>query len=195
MLGFQPDFYECAVCMSIPDNLMTMQCPVCSTTACKNCLQDYTDKSKNIPKGNYVCVVCHKDYKMREPNKLMIQFLSKVLKFECATCQRYWSFHEYQTHQQQGRCKKDPNAHNNISNIKSMLSSSATAPSAAVSQPPQPVAPLAPMPVAVQQPSGTLQISLYVCEKDSKNVIEFNFKTGRVQKCTVNMDLTFQHNF
>jgi len=51
------------------------------------------------------------------------------------------------------------------------------------------------MPVAVQQPSGTLQISLYVCEKDSKNVIEFNFKTGRVQKCTVNMDLTFQHNF
>lgn len=76
-----------------------------------------------------------------------------------------------------------------------MLSSSATVPSAAVSQPPQPVAPLAPMPVAVQQPSGTLQISLYVCEKDSKNVIEFNFKTGRVQKCTVNMDLTFQHNF
>lgn len=37
--------------------------------------------------------------------------------------------------------------------------------------------------------------SLYICERDSKVVFEFNIPKGIVNKCTVNMEANFQHNF
>lgn len=82
-LSFQPEYYECSVCMSIPEDFMILECPVCSCHACRKCLEDYTSKSKKVPHGNHICVICHKDFKMKKPNKMMIALLEKVYMFEC----------------------------------------------------------------------------------------------------------------
>jgi hypothetical protein len=68
-LSFQPEYYECSTCIEIPADLKILECPVCGTLTCKKCLEQYTSKDKNkVAPGNYNCVVCHKDYKMKEPN-------------------------------------------------------------------------------------------------------------------------------
>jgi len=61
-----------------------------------------------------------------------------------------------------------------------------------------------PIPV-VLAPSATLNISssssktkitiVYVCEKDSKTVLEYNIPQGIVTKRTVNMEQNWLHNF
>lgn len=42
ILGFQPDYYECPVCMSIPTASKILECPLCKQRACQDCLRGYT---------------------------------------------------------------------------------------------------------------------------------------------------------
>lgn len=53
---------------------------------------------------------------------------------------------------------------------------------------------LAPKQIAVQVKQMKMT-SLYICERDSKFVFEFNIPEGIVKKCAVNMEMNFQHNF
>lgn len=55
---------------------------------------------------------------MLTPNKIMMQLLTKVIKFDCPLCLRYWSYEDYQTHKLKGNCKKDPSAPNAVTNLK-----------------------------------------------------------------------------
>ena len=147
-LNFKPEYYECSVCMSIPPDLSILECPVCACRSCKTCLQQFTSKQQaKVQKGNYQCVICNKEFKMKETNKMMIKILQQVIKFECALCNRYWSFAEFATHKAQGQCRKDPSAPNNIQNMgKGIMASQST--SSLGHYQPQPVKPSAP----VQQP-------------------------------------------
>lgn len=52
---------------------------------------------------------------MKEPNKLMLLLMNKVIKFECQSCARYWSYEDYQMHKLRGNCRKDPYATNQTS--------------------------------------------------------------------------------
>lgn len=54
---------------------------------------------------------------MVAPNKLMMQLLQKLFKFECEDCQRYWSYEDYIMHNLQGRCVKAANADNNVADL------------------------------------------------------------------------------
>jgi len=85
--------------MEIPTGSIILECPVCASRGCKDCLTDFTAKScKNLaanPKDHYTCFVCHKEYRMKEPNKVMLQILHKVLKFDCSACQRFWSYEDF----------------------------------------------------------------------------------------------------
>ncbi len=92
-LGFQPDYYECSTCMCIPTSAEILECPVCANRNCENCLKEFTKQAKN--QGYYKCTICLKEYKMKATNKLMMLLLTKVVKFDCEKCQRYWSFEDF----------------------------------------------------------------------------------------------------
>lgn len=195
-LNYQPEYFECSICMEIPTGSDILECPVCAARGCKDCLKDFTTKKVKgaLQPDMYTCVICLKEYKMKEPNKIMMQVLTKVLKFDCTSCQRYWSYEDFQTHKLKGNCKKDPNAVNNVSILKieqeqhTSLQQSASKPVIA----PQIVAPK----VQIISPSAGIKLtSLYICERDSKQVFEFNVNTNQVNKCQVNMEMNFQHNF
>ena len=49
---------------------------------------------------------------MKEPNKLMMQLMTQVFKFDCENCHRYWSFEDFKMHKVRGLCKQDPRAKN-----------------------------------------------------------------------------------
>ena len=51
---------------------------------------------------------------MKEPNKLIIKLMEKVVKFECEECGRYWSFEDFSMHKIRGQCRKDPYATNQV---------------------------------------------------------------------------------
>ena len=55
---------------------------------------------------------------MQPSNKIMMTLLTKIFKFECTACDRYWDFNNYQNHKKNGNCKKDPNAVNTIGSLK-----------------------------------------------------------------------------
>lgn len=120
MLSVQPDYFECSICMEIPAQLDVLECPVCCCHTCKTCLIDFTLKKRGKDRKDselYTCTICLKDYKMRLPNKLMLMLLKNVILFGCSKCARYWKYDEYQSHDLNGKCKKDEKAANNISSL------------------------------------------------------------------------------
>lgn len=90
-LGFQPEYYECQTCTLIPITCDILECPVCAARNCEDCLKQFT-KRQTQP---YKCTICLKEYKMRPTNKLMMLMLTKVIKFDCEKCKRYWTYEEY----------------------------------------------------------------------------------------------------
>lgn len=120
MLGFQPDYFECVMCMEM--QLDILECPVCQQHTCQTCLKGYTDIKHKGPRDpdNYTCSLCNKLFRMRLPNKRMLLLLKNVFKFGCDQCNRYWSFDVFQSHRMKGFCKKDDTASNNIAAIGSV---------------------------------------------------------------------------
>lgn len=49
---------------------------------------------------------------MNSPNKLLLQMMMKVIKFDCGQCGRYWSYEEFQMHKLRENCRRDPYAAN-----------------------------------------------------------------------------------
>lgn len=115
-LTFQPEYYECTACLEIPTASSILECPQCGVRNCKDCLVGFTvSKTKKQVVGDQLtCTICLTEFKMKEPNKTMMQLLTNVIKFECNDCQRHWNYIEFQSHKMQNKCKKDPNAVNNI---------------------------------------------------------------------------------
>lgn len=114
-LTFQPDYFECPICCCIPTGSKIVECTNCKARACVDCLKNFT--KKDTGHNVFKCTICLKEQQMVPPNKLMMQLLQKLFKFECEKCERYWSYEDYIMHNLQGRCLKEPFAENNVAKL------------------------------------------------------------------------------
>lgn len=144
-----PEYYECPVCYMMQEELL--ECPSCTTRACKGCSLDYSkhEHLKNPAskaQGFMKCTICHK-FLVQKP---MHKFLSKLLnelKFRCPDCKRAWPYEKYKTHKQRDECH--PGAEEE-DQVMSFFQPNAVA-------------------------GGDLIKSLFVFERDSKNIHEYIF--------------------
>jgi hypothetical protein len=124
---------------------------------------------------------------MRLPNKRMVLLLKNVFKFGCDQCNRFWSFDVFQSHRMKGFCKKDDTASNNIAAIKSHRPVVVAAPKV------EPI--LVAQQEPVQPPTNLQLTSLYICEYNTKSVVQYNLARNTLSRHTVNMESNFPHNF
>jgi len=178
----------------IPTGAEILECPVCSARNCEDCLRQFTKKNHQP----YKCTICLKEYKMRPTNKLMMLLLTKIIKFDCEKCKRYWSYEDYQTHALKGNCRADSTALNYVTQLSLSQSQPITStPSAPIQAKPVGKVVL-PLPVVNQSQMPTIGFgvsTMYVLERDSKIIIEYNIKADTVTRKQVKIEANFPHNF
>lgn len=128
---------------------------------------------------------------MNPPNKIMQFLLNNTIRFNCDICKRHWLFAEYRVHKMRGACKKDPNADNSIEKLKGSGGAQAPRRQTVVSKPTG----------QAQQPEMQMSVGaaqtghIYILERDTKFVYEYQLNTKMIFKRTVQIPASFQHNF
>ena len=145
--------------------------------------------TKNLP-----CTQCHEKVQMKQPNRIMVYLLKKVFRINCTECQRHWLYDEYMSHKQRGQCRRDPHADNNINSLANAVDRKPTIhnqsmTSAAAAQAMQSAASH-----NIANDGSHLQY-IYVLERDSKFIYQYDLVKKVVYKRSVNMQTSYQHNF
>lgn len=73
-----PEDFECQICMTVKEDML--ECTKCSQGACRDCLADFTTRSKkgNVAQNKFECSICHNVGVFFPPNKIMVELFQHL---------------------------------------------------------------------------------------------------------------------
>jgi hypothetical protein len=182
-----------------------LECPKCWARACDDCLTQFGGMQRNVTENdkaskNLPCSQCHEKVQMKQSNRIMTYLLKNVFRINCDECKRHWLYDDYLSHKTRGMCRFDRNADNNMDALAAIdrrptlagasMSGTSTDQSAAM----QASLRQATAQAAVVS-NGSHLTSIYILERDSKYIYEYSLAKKQVFRRSVNMQMSFQHNF